>query len=92
MSSCAGLTRASINLQKSLAKEMDCRVEAGNDGNSRRPGEGRDPYAVSPTFKQSACGLSFVSLETPGVMGPGVRRDDVERGVARAILTLPAAA
>jgi hypothetical protein len=56
---------------------MDCRVEPGNDDNSRRPGAGRDPYAVSPKFKQSACGLSFVSLETPGVMDPGVRRDDV---------------
>src|ERR1700733_10098764 len=28
-------------------------------------------------FKQSACGLSCASIETPGVMGPGLRRDDV---------------
>jgi hypothetical protein len=78
------LTRASIHLQKSLAKEMDCRVKPGKDGNGRRPGQAsiasasRDPFAVSPLFKQGACGLSFVSLETPGVMGPGVRRDDVD--------------
>jgi hypothetical protein len=26
------LIRASINLQKSLAKQMDCRVKPGNDG------------------------------------------------------------
>jgi hypothetical protein len=32
ISSCAGLTRASINLQKSLAKMVDCRVKPGNDG------------------------------------------------------------
>jgi hypothetical protein len=30
--SCAGLTRASINLRKSLPKKMDCRVKPGNDG------------------------------------------------------------
>jgi hypothetical protein len=30
-SSCAGLTRASIHLRKSLSKKMDCRVKAGND-------------------------------------------------------------
>jgi hypothetical protein len=30
-SSCAGLTRASIYLQKILAKMMDCRVKPGND-------------------------------------------------------------
>ncbi len=60
------------------AAMFDTEGEAYN----RRPGQAsiasasRDPYAVSPTFKQSACGLSFASLETPGVMGPGVRRDD----------------
>jgi hypothetical protein len=30
--SCAGLTRASIHLRKSLSKRMDCRVKPGNDG------------------------------------------------------------
>jgi len=30
-SSCAGLTRASIHLRKSLSKGMDCRVKPGND-------------------------------------------------------------
>src|SRR4051794_6960319 len=29
--SCAGLTRASITLRKSLSKGMDCRVKPGND-------------------------------------------------------------
>jgi hypothetical protein len=33
--SCAGLTRASINLEKSLSKKMDCRVKPGNDGVGR---------------------------------------------------------
>jgi hypothetical protein len=28
----AGLTRVSIQLRKSLAKQMDCRVKPGNDG------------------------------------------------------------
>jgi NAD(P)-dependent dehydrogenase (short-subunit alcohol dehydrogenase family) len=32
MSSCAGLTRASIHLHKNLSKKMDCRVKPGNDG------------------------------------------------------------
>jgi hypothetical protein len=30
-SACAGLTRASIYLRKSLSKMMDCRVKPGND-------------------------------------------------------------
>src|SRR4051794_24492653 len=30
-SSCAGLTRASIVLRKTLSKRMDCRVKPGND-------------------------------------------------------------
>jgi hypothetical protein len=30
--SCAGLTRASITLQKDSREEMDCRVKPGNDG------------------------------------------------------------
>src|SRR4051794_21058482 len=34
-SSCAGLTRASIHLRKSLSKKMDCRVKPGNDGSVR---------------------------------------------------------
>ena len=38
---------------------------------ARRPGERRDPYAVSSTFAQSACGQPCGSLGTPGVMGPG---------------------
>jgi hypothetical protein len=29
--SCAGLTRASIDLRKSVSKRMDCRVKPGND-------------------------------------------------------------
>jgi hypothetical protein len=29
--SCAGLTRASIILRKSLSRGMDCRVKPGND-------------------------------------------------------------
>jgi hypothetical protein len=29
--SCAGLTRASIHLRKSLSEKMDCRVKPGND-------------------------------------------------------------
>ena len=33
--SCAGLTRASINLRKSLSKRMDCRVKPGNDDEMR---------------------------------------------------------
>src|SRR5207302_9874541 len=33
-SSCAGLTRASIDLRKSLSKGMDCRVKPGNDTSS----------------------------------------------------------
>src|SRR5712672_2173715 len=37
-----------------------------------RPCERIDPYAVSSKFKQSACGLFFVSIETLGVMGPCV--------------------
>jgi hypothetical protein len=36
------LIRASINLQKSLAKMMDCRVKPGNDS-SRRSCESSDP-------------------------------------------------
>src|SRR3954463_12284617 len=32
VASCAGLTRASILLHKSLSKEMDCRVKPGNEG------------------------------------------------------------
>jgi hypothetical protein len=32
LSSCAGSTRASISLRKSLSKVMDCRVKPGNDG------------------------------------------------------------
>jgi hypothetical protein len=35
-SSYAGLTRVSINLHKSLAKKMGCRVEPGNDGSYSR--------------------------------------------------------
>src|SRR5205085_11868941 len=31
IASCAGLTRASIHLQKSLSKRMDCQVKPGND-------------------------------------------------------------
>src|SRR4051812_29444716 len=31
LSSCAGSTRASITLRKSLSKKMDCRVKPGND-------------------------------------------------------------
>jgi hypothetical protein len=51
------LTRASIDLQKRLAKEMDCRVKPGNDGNgnsvvpAKIASASRDPYAVSPKFK-----------------------------------------
>jgi hypothetical protein len=37
--SCAGLTRASIHLRKSLSKKMDCRVKPGNDEACRvKPG------------------------------------------------------
>jgi hypothetical protein len=45
--SCAGLTRASITLQKTRAKKMDCRVKPGNDGTviqdllAARPGCGQ---------------------------------------------------
>jgi hypothetical protein len=59
-----------------MKKTMDCRVKPGND-EIVVPAERRDPYAMSPKFKQSACGLSCASLETLVVMGPGVRRDDV---------------
>jgi hypothetical protein len=39
---CAGLTRASIILRKSLTKRMDCRVKPGNDelGKPGNDGEG----------------------------------------------------
>src|SRR6266436_9558158 len=48
----------------------------------RRPGERRDPYAVSPLLD---CGGRHVATERPRSMGPGVRRDDeihVARGVS----------
>jgi hypothetical protein len=38
--SCAGLTRASIILRKSLSKRMDCRVKPGNDGVGRFGNDG----------------------------------------------------
>jgi len=37
---------------------------------NRRPCERRDPYAVSPKFKQSACGQSRVSIEALGLWIP----------------------
>jgi hypothetical protein len=55
--SCAGLTRASIHLRKSLSKKMDCRVKPGNDEACRvKPGN------------DEAC---RVKLGKDGVGGPG---------------------
>jgi hypothetical protein len=40
-----------------------------------RPGVGRDPYAVSPAFWRGSGYLT--KKATPGVMDPGLRRDDL---------------
>ena len=39
-----------------------------------RPGEGRDPYGADSRFGTGA--KAFFPLLMPGVMGPGLRRDD----------------
>src|SRR3979411_2370380 len=64
-----------IHLEKS-SETMDCRVKPGND---EKPSSLRNAGTHTPcrrSSSKSACGLFFVSIETLGVMGPCVRRDD----------------
>ncbi|HEU0082289.1 MAG TPA: hypothetical protein VFQ87_05400, partial [Bradyrhizobium sp.] len=65
-SSCAGLTRASINLQKTLAKKMDGRVKPGHDGFVFGPGSAErheECRTASGTGLVSTCGKPLPVLE-----------------------------
>src|SRR5882724_12024080 len=59
--SCPDLIRASINLRKSLAKRMDCRVKPGNDETM----ESRFPY----------CTLSATKRNSPSALDTSSRMD-----------------
>src|SRR5947209_5572749 len=93
-SSCAGSTRASIHLQKSLAKRMDCRVKPGNDACGIVPGSAAHRFARATRCVRGASSPDGAK-RNPGLTpaDPGfrfapsglrdlVRREAVEQPVA----------
>jgi hypothetical protein len=60
-----------------MAEEPDLRTGGYGRGYicTSRPGERRDPYGADSRFGLGV--ETFCDKQTPGVMGPGVRRDDV---------------
>jgi hypothetical protein len=55
-SSCPGLTRASIDLRKSLTKKMDRRIKSGDDAVNDRTGAARASVTVSDPLNAARTG------------------------------------
>jgi hypothetical protein len=73
-----GLTRVSIDLRRSLAKTMDCRVKPGND-ESERQGRAHVPDAVQ---RPSLCAAE------PGPTSPHKRSAPDQQRTASALRSI----
>jgi hypothetical protein len=66
--------RASIDLRKSLSKEMDCRVKPGNDGNEvKNPGEFLRGFVISMPSGHSGASPMGPRKARPDGDEPGIQ-------------------
>src|SRR3954469_9823200 len=91
--SCAGLTRASITLRKTLSKKMDCRVKPGNDAGREIPRTKKAPefsgaFVVELAEAQALVRIRIIKLSKLS-SATCIQASDSLRNAARLACILP---